>query len=233
LSEKHDETAANLLIDEIEEDLRHERYATLWNRYAVFFATAAVALVLAVVGWQVWHTWEDRQRRESSARYQAALTLAQHGKTADAAKALADLAKTGSPGYRLLARFRQASLAAEDGQAAKASTLYHAIADDSAIDHLYRGMALIKAGYIDLSILPPATVAAEVAPLTGQSNPWRYSAREIKALATLKQGDRKAAIDQFSELAADGGAPRDLRARAADMLAIEKPKSADKPKKSG
>ncbi len=226
MSQKHDETTANLLIDEIEEDLRHERYANIWKKYAAFFSAAAVIIVVAVVGWQIWRAWTHEQRRHSSVRYEAAMTLLGQGKTHEAATELAELAKNGSSGYRLLARFQQAEMKVHAGDLKDASALYHAIAADGGVDRIYRGMALIKAGYLDLSIKPPAIVAKEVAPLTAKGDPWRYSAREITALAALKEGDRAKAVSLFTALSSAAGAPQGLRARAAQMVDIEKAKTA-------
>jgi hypothetical protein len=65
----------------------------------------------------------------------------------------------------------------------------------------------------------PQRTIARLAPLTGVDNPWRPTALELTALARLKAGDRKAALDLYKGLADDLTAPRSLRARAAEMAA--------------
>ena len=77
-----------------------------------------------------------------------------------------------------------------------------------------------------------AAVAKEVAPLTAKGDPWRYSAREITALAALKEGDRAKAVSLFTALSSAADAPQGLRARAAEMVAIEKTKT-EKTKTAG
>ncbi len=73
------------------------------------------------------------------------------------------------------------------------------------------------------SICPRSTRAkldAKLAPLDTPTGPWRFSARELRALAALKTGDAKTAKDLYRQLADNADAPQSLRARAAEMLAV-------------
>lgn len=225
MSDKHDDATADLLIKEVDEDLRQDQLEQMWKKYGSLFIAAAVALVMAVAGWQAWRSWDAKQRQASSLRYLDAAQLADDGKTDQALAALARLSADGTKGYRLLADMKRAALDEGKGDLAGASAIYHGIAANGSVDRTYRDLALLKAGYIDLDTADPAAVETAMAPLTGEASPWRHSAREVTALAELKRGDTAAAAETFRRLADDVAAPQGVRARAAEMLAILQPKA--------
>lgn len=223
MTDKHDDAAFDLLVQEVDEELRHEQMNRLWKKYANLFIAASIALVAAVAGWQAWQAWQLRQRQAASDHFAQALSLAGGGKGDEAAAALAKLAADGPAGYRTLAELKQAELRLAAGDAAGAAALYHTVANGNA-DKLYRDLALLKACYLELDIIDPARIEKLVEPLTQESSPWRHSAREITALAALRKGDAAAADELFRKLADDIAAPQGVRARAAEMLAARQPK---------
>ncbi len=219
MTNKHDDAAAELLIREVDEELRQDQAAQLWKKYGNVVIGGAVALVVAVAGWQGWNAWQANQRQDSSARYAAALDRAEAGKAQEASEALAALAADGTAGYRVLARLQQAGLALKGGDLERAATLYEAVAADGGVAGAYRDLARLKAAYLKLDGGDPAAIEAAVQPLAAESNPWRHSARELMALAALKRGDKVRAAELFGKLAEDSAAPQGLRSRAAEMLA--------------
>ena len=64
----------------------------------------------------------------------------------------------------------------------------------------------------------PDSLTEELAPLTADDNPWRYSALELMALLAHRAGDKTRAVEHYTRLADDAAAPQGLRARAAEML---------------
>jgi hypothetical protein len=225
LTEKHDEAAAELLIKEVDEDLRHEQMATLWKKHGNLVVGAAVALVLSVAGWQGWHSWEAKQRQGSSLRYAEAAQLIDQGKRDEAAEVLSKLSADGTKGYRVLSELKRADLRQQAGDAAGAGAIYQRLAADSSVDRVYRDLAAIKAAYLSLDTAAPAEVEKAVEPLAAESSPWRHSAREIQALAAVKRGDATRAADLFRKIAEDAAAPQGLRTRAAEMLASTGPRT--------
>jgi hypothetical protein len=74
-----------------------------------------------------------------------------------------------------------------------------------------------------MSVMDRSEVKDRLAPLVGDNNAWRYSARELVATAEMSSGDMAAARESFQALVDDVGAPSGVRARAAEMLAILAP----------
>jgi len=217
--QQHD-AAADLLIKEVDEDLRHEQLTNLWKRHGILVVGIGVAAVLAVAGWQGWRAWDGQQRKDSSLRFHEIASLLEQGKRDQAVDDLARLAADGSSGYRLLANLRLAELRQQQGDLPAAAAIYRSVAADSSVASVYRDMASIRAGYLTLDDTDPAQLEKAMEPLAVESSSWRHSAREIQALAALRRGDKARAADLFGRLAEDAAAPEGMRTRAAEMLAV-------------
>lgn len=214
--DKRDDAAGELLIREVEEELRKEKLNSLWKRYGGLAIGGAVAVVLAVAGWQGWNAWQTEKRQQASLDYAEA--LAQDGANPDQSRQiLSRIATEGPQGYGILAEMRLADMAVRAGDTAAAIAAYDKVARSDA-PALYRDLARLKAAYLRLDT-DAAAAAAEVQALATDASPWRASAREILALAALKQGDANRAADLFRQIADDAQAPQGARARAAEMLA--------------
>ena len=65
----------------------------------------------------------------------------------------------------------------------------------------------------------PARLAARIAPLAAEGNPWRASARETQALIAMRRGEKEEARRILEALVADASAPQGLRERAQRVAA--------------
>jgi len=212
--------ASDLLIQEVDEDLRREQYQRLWRRYGAYAIAGAVAIVIVVAGWQAWQGWQKRQRLEEAGRYAAALALIDAGKSKEAEGALAVLSGDSS-GFAVLAGMRRAELLAQDGDRKGAESVYEQIAASRAPSVL-RDLAAIKEGLLALDDTgDTAAIEARVAALAVITNPWHFQATELQALFARKKGDQRRAAELFKQLADDAQAPAGLRDRAAEMLAAQ------------
>ena len=225
MSTTPDDAATDLLIREVDEDLRHDQMNDLWRKYGSLFIAAAIAIVIAVAAWQAWQNWQNRQRLASSDKFVAALALADSGKKDEALKQLGNLSLDGTPGYRLLSKLEEAEILLGTGDIKGALTVYQSIINDTGVDAIYRDMARLKAAYISLDAGDPAVIDHQVESLAAESSAWRFEAREIQALNAIKRGENTRAIDLYKGLSDDGSAPQGIRARAAEMLKILQPKS--------
>ncbi len=205
------------IFREIDEELRRDNLLKVWSRYWRYIVAAAV-LVLAVAGGvAAWRAHQLSVRQAESARFASAVALARAGKTGDAATVFATIAKEGG-GYAVLASFSEAALLAKSGDHQKAAAAYDRIAEENNVSPAFRGLAELLSVFQTPDAEPKATIA-RLAPLAASGNPWRPTAIELTAVAELKLGDRKAALDAYKRLADDPAVPRDLRARAAEMTA--------------
>lgn len=206
------------IFREVEEDLRRDNLARIWQRYGAYLIGLAVAIALGTAAWVAWDRYAERQAAERARAYAAATALVERGDRPAALEALGGIAES-SGGYAILARLRQAALLAEAGDAAGAVALYEALAADSAAAEPYRQLALLLIGLHTLDTADPAALRERLAPLTAAGNPWRYSALEITALLALRAGETERARELLAELAEDAAAPLGVRERSAELLA--------------
>jgi hypothetical protein len=206
-------------IREIDEELRRDRLLKLWQGYGHYAVGAAILVVAATAAWRGWEWYQLREGAKAGSRFEAALTLAEAGKHADAEQEFAALSKEATWGYRLLSRMR---LAAEAGarDAAAGAAAYDAIAADSSVDAAIRDVARLRAAMLLVDSAQVSEIASRVEPLITPSSPFRFSARETLALARYRAGERDAARTIFAQLAIDPEVPPALRNRAEMMSAL-------------
>lgn len=208
------------IFQEIDEDLRRDRFAQLWKRYGNYIMAAAALIVLGTAGMVGWRDYKARQNAAQADAFLKAMEQAQAG-NADAAKAgFGQLAKDGGAGYAMLARLQQAALLVKAGDTAGATKLYDEIAADGRVEQGLRDLAVILAAQHALDSADPAELTRRLQPLTQEKNPWRHSAMEMQALLAKRAGDTAKAKEIYTKLADDLSAPQGLRARATEMLAI-------------
>lgn len=211
----------DVLLREIDEDLKSERLAQIWNTYGNYAIVGALVLVLGVAGTKGWQNYSLSQRQADGERMAKATQLAEDGKTEDALAALQALSSDAGKGYSMLARFRAAALIGANGGAAKAAGMYAQLADDGAVDTLYRELAVVLGALQELEAgATGGKLVPRAAALAKGNGPWRFNAREVEALAALGGGDMKTAAGIFKELAEAAAAPAGVKARAAEMLKI-------------
>ncbi|HLJ20000.1 MAG TPA: tetratricopeptide repeat protein [Stellaceae bacterium] len=207
------------IFQEVDEELRHDKWLQLWKRYQNYVIGLAALIVVATAAVTYWLYYDQQQREAEGLRYALALDDARSGKLADAANALNTLAASAHAGRALVARFEAAALQMRAGDQAAAIAAYDAIAKDGGVDQIYRDLATVLWGLHALDTVDPQVVVDRLAPVTAQDNPWHATALEVTAVAHLKTGDRGTAKGDYQRIADDLTAPRGLRARAAQMVA--------------
>ena len=107
---------------EVDEEVRREQLKKLWDRYGIYVVVLAVLVVAAVGAWRGYQWWEAKKAAEAGAAFEAAITLSDGGKHAEAEQAFAKIAADSTSGYRQLARIREAAeLVYQDPKAAAAA----------------------------------------------------------------------------------------------------------------
>ena len=155
------------------------------------------------------------------ARFRAAAALIETGDSAGAVATYDSIAADDGAGAVLgdLARLLAAAALIETGDSAGAVATYDSIAADDGAGAVLGDLARLLAARTLVDAAPAGEVEARLAPLLGEQNPWRHSARELGAVLALKSGKVAAARKAFQALADDLTAPSAVRARGAEMLA--------------
>lgn len=207
------------IFREVDEEVRRERLQQLWERHSGLIITVLCLVVIGVGGWRGYEWWENKKAAESGAAFEAATQLADERKFPEAQAAYAKIAKDGSSGYRVLARFREAAELARTDQAA-AVKAYDAIAADSSLGRLQQDLAAVRAGLLLVDTAPLADLSARLEPLTAADRPFRHTARELLALGAWRAGDQAAAKRWIDMITADLETPSGTRQRIDVLIAL-------------
>jgi hypothetical protein len=209
------------IFREVDEDVRRDRFEQIWKQYGNLVVAAALLVVAAAAGWQLYGHFRLKMEERASAKFQTAIEASESGRPAEAESLLANIMKKGPSGYAVLARFREA---AETGKRDPAAgvTLYDVLAADAGLGAALQGLAQLRAAMLLADTQPAADLAKRLDPLTGAASPWRNLARELLGLAQLKAQDYEAAGRYFDEIITDPETPAALRQRVDIYLGIVK-----------
>jgi hypothetical protein len=209
-------------VREVDEEIRADQFKSVWDRYGILLISAAVAIVLGTAAFRGYEYWQDGRASKSGDEFLAALKLAGAGDNDAALKALTALETTGVGAYPVLSRMRAATVEAAKGDAAKAVTMFDAVAADTGVDASVRDIARLRAALLLVDRGTYEDVAKRVEVLSSDGNALRFSAREAMGLAAWKGGDFAAAEGFFKQLADDKTGPRNIAERANVMLDVIK-----------
>ena len=77
------------IFHEVDEEVRRERLQKLWERYSIYIIGLAVLIVVAIGAWRGYEYWEAKKAATAGAAFEAALSLSEQGKHAEADAAFA------------------------------------------------------------------------------------------------------------------------------------------------
>ena len=216
-------------LEEIEEQLRSDRYRQLFRRawpWAVGLAVAALLAALAAWGYQSWRAGQDAKASES---YAAALGTLSKGDAGRAFTQFAQAAETPSHGYKALALMQQAGIREREGKTEEAVELFDKAAQ-AAPGPMIGDIARLKSAFALMDTAPLAALQERLTPLTDAKRPYAAAAREALAMAKLKAGKTQDARADFQVLQLLPDATQGQRQRAqAAILAIDSGAAANLP----
>jgi hypothetical protein len=200
------------IFQEVEEDVRRERYEKLWKQYGNYIIALAVLIVAGVAAFQAWQRYDLSKRQTVSDQFQQASQLVAAGNYVQAETEFDRIAKTAPTGYSNLAKLRLAGIYLAEGKRDQSVTLLRELTTLS--DPLLSSAARVRLAWTLADASPRAEIATLLQPLMANNNPWRFAASEVIAYVDLKDGARNQAISEYQQIAQDTAAPATLRQRA-------------------
>ncbi len=207
------------IFHEVDEEVRRERLQKLWDRYGIYLIILAVLIVAGIGAWRGYEYWLAKKAAEAGANFEAAATLSDAGKHAEAEAAFAKVAADAPFGYRALARLRAAAETAQTDPAA-AVKAYDDIAADGSLEQTLRDLAAIRAAMLVVDDASLADMHRRLDPLAEPSRPFRHNARELLALSAWHNGDAATARRYIDMITTDAETPPGTRQRIDVLSAL-------------
>ena len=205
------------LFEEIEEQLRSDRYLSLLRRLAPWITGLLALVLLSYFGFWGFKAWQDRNLAAASADYQKGVAALSQGDVAGAKASFQATERAGAPGYKTLALMQLAAASLADGKDADAAKLYDQAAA-TAPNQILGDLARLRAAQALLDTAPLAQIQTRLKPLADPKRPFSVYAKEALAMAELLAGQTAQARRDFTGVSLSLGAPEDMRQRA--QLAI-------------
>jgi hypothetical protein len=207
------------IFHEVDEEVRRDQLKKLWDRYSIYLIAAAVLIVAGIGAWRGYEYWVVKQAAVAGAAFEAAASLSEQGKHAEAEAAFAKIV-TGAPdGYRVLARFRAAAALAQV-KSADAVKAYDDLAADRSLGTIWQDLAAIRAGLLVVDSAPLTDMRQRLEPLAEPGRSFRHTARELLALSAWRNHDIAATRRYLDMITTDAETPAATRSRIDVLSAL-------------
>jgi hypothetical protein len=210
------------IFDEVDEELRREQLRKLWERYSGLIVGAAILVVVAVAGWRGYQYWEHERAVKAGTAFEAAVSLSEQNKHAEAEAAFAQLAADAPSGYRTLARLRAAAEAAV-GDPQAGVKQFDAIGADSSVGQSEQDYAKTRAAALLVDTAPYDEIRQRLEPLTSAGRTYRHTARDLLAFSAWHGKDAPAARQWIDLITNDAESPSSIRSRAETLQSLLPP----------
>ena len=206
-------------IEEVEEQLRSDRYRAFARRAWPWFAGLLGAVIIAFLGVWGYQTWQERNIAAASVTYDKALTELVQGDQTGAYNDFGPIARSGPAGYKTLALLEQGNIRLAAGKADDAAALFDQAAR-AAPNPTLHDLAALRAALAVVDSAPLVQLQARLTPLIGEKKPFDLQAREALAMAKLAAGKTAEARNDFTALTITLGVSAQMRERAQAAIAL-------------
>jgi hypothetical protein len=207
------------IFSEIEEDIRKDRAKRMWDRFGKYVIGGAVVLVLGVAAWRGYDAYTTSQAAAAGDNFLDAIALVEQDPQAgldafDASPQTVLVAMQPWRVFALPAPWRRK-------RTTKAPSTVSGHSWTMAASTRWCAMSRASDWAICCSTMVPLrTLKGLLLPLSEDTNPFSHSAREIRAFAAMKAGNREQALALFLELVGDFASPEPVRSRARVALDV-------------
>lgn len=207
------------LFEEVEDQLRTDRYRQFARKVMPWLLGAAAAALLAVLAYWGYDTYRANQTDKASDQYSAAMEAFTSGDRGKARTLWTDVSKSGSPAYKALALMHLGAYAQEEKKPDEAVRLYDEAAK-AASDPVIGDAARLKSAFALLDTAALKDLEGRLKPLMEEGRPYRVQAREALAFGRLNAGDLPGARGDFVILSQSLDAPQGAQARAQAAISL-------------
>ena len=206
------------LFQEIDDELRQDKASRLWKLYGKYVIAAAIIIITSVGGYKFWQQKQLDDGEKASIAYEAALARSASGDFKGAIDQLNEKELGITTGYAALSQMQKANLAVKIKDFEAALITYKDIAENEDYPQSIKEWASFRHVVVRVGKKIDLKASADLDELIATDSPWRFLAKEIKAIKEIEIGNNSGAKAIFSELADDENAPERLRVRAAEFL---------------
>ena len=207
-------------IREVTEEVKNDNLKQMWEKYGLYIILLVVLAITGAVSFEGFKSWRRTQSETWSDTYAYALNLENQGKYDESLKVLEQMEKTGGNIYSDIARLQTANILLEQGKNDEAVKILEEISADKSINKKRRDVSIIKLASYKLDNAPREEIDALLLPLIKENGSWTNIAKEMTAMAAIRDGKIDEAQAIYNEILNTPNLPDGLKMRVQDMLSV-------------
>lgn len=211
-----------LLMREIDDDVRRDKYDEAWRKYRVYIIGTAVSIILIVAANTLWKSHVKTTQDAASDLYTAIFEKSKLEDT-DISALWTEGRSELKEGYIELSYLQEAAALIKAGKIDEALLAYDTLANNSDVDERMRDLALLLASRIEYQQGKYAEARGRLVTISGDENLWTYSANETLALIDIADGNIQSAVSKLTYLAESRTAPMAIKKRADELRQLLEP----------
>lgn len=210
------------LLDEIQEDLKEERYSRIVRKLSkIFFILAAAILIFTSV-----YVWKERASNELqqslSIIFNKAIVSAENDQLDEAISYFDQVIEHSHQQYAALAYLQKAAILIKQNKHEQAQVTLLKMIEHKHFDLAFRELAQVVflGNQLKINNIEDPQNSEMLARLTKSNKPWQLSALQLKALYDLKQNKIEDAKVALKEITASGQASKYSQDTATNILSV-------------
>ncbi len=209
--------AEKAFLDEVDEEVRNEKFKELINKYGGFIMAVLIAGLAFAVGYEKVGEWRMNKAEQRNIQYVQALAPSTDYENNIAE--LESIVNTESGMYKDIARLQIANILLDNNQTPKALDVLAKIYQDATVSEKIRDIAAVKLATYKIDSAPFAEINVILSPIAQRNGAWAPMAKELLAMSAIQNKDMAQGKAIYEELLKNGDISDEFKARINDMLA--------------
>ena len=210
--------AEKAFFDEVDEDVRNERFKELMNKYGAYILAFLILALSITVGYEKIALWRLHKSEQSNVQYVKALAPAEDYN--NNISELENIVATENGLYKDIAYLQIANILLDNNEVAKALDVLGKIVNDTTISEKVREIAAVKIATYKVDTATFEEINSLLSPIVAKNGAWSLVAKELLAMSAIHNKDIEKAKSIYQELLMNGNVSADLKNRINDMLAF-------------
>lgn len=207
-------------LREISEEIKEENYQKLWKKYGLYIVLF-VALVLTItVSFESIKAWRRSGFEKISTQYANAFALENEAKYDESIEAFKKIAEENDGIYASLAAMQVANIYFEQQKVQEGLEELSSVINNKKTDAKVRELAVIKLISYRLDSASAEEIKSYLEPIANSNSAFNVVADEFLALMYIREKNNEEALKIYEKLASMPNAPKDVVARAQDMISV-------------
>lgn len=209
------------VFQEVDEELREEKYKSIWRKYKYYVIGGVILFVLAIAANAFWKDYNLKEINDRSERFFTALEMAQEDKV-NAITLLEEFASKEEKNAKynvLIARFSEAAIRRSEKDFNGALVIYESLANNN-ISDFYADYAKLSSVEMLIALNNKKEARLILDNLINNSSDLKYIAMEYLGYIEIDEGNFSKARTIFINITEEASSSVNMKNRSREVLSI-------------